>query len=49
MIRYYQTPWIVRARYPNLVWKIPSEDAIYLTFDDGPHPEITPWVLEELG
>lgn len=21
---------------------------IYLTFDDGPHPEITPWVLQQL-
>lgn len=25
-----------------------SEPAVYLTFDDGPHPEITPWVLEQL-
>lgn len=21
---------------------------VYLTFDDGPHPEITPWVLDQL-
>lgn len=23
-------------------------DTVYLTFDDGPHPEITPWVMAEL-
>jgi peptidoglycan/xylan/chitin deacetylase (PgdA/CDA1 family) len=25
-----------------------TEQAVYLTFDDGPHPEITPWVLDQL-
>ena len=31
------------------MWRIPSEEKIvYLTFDDGPHPTITPWVLNEL-
>jgi peptidoglycan/xylan/chitin deacetylase (PgdA/CDA1 family) len=25
-----------------------NEHAVYLTFDDGPHPQITPWVLEQL-
>jgi len=49
MIRYYKTPWIVRVRYPDMIWKIPSENSIYLTFDDGPHPEVTPWVLDELN
>lgn len=32
-------------------WKGPSSEAqpkVYLTFDDGPHPEITPWVLDQL-
>ena len=33
----------------SLTWKIPSRDkVIYLTFDDGPIPEITPWVVEKL-
>lgn len=27
----------------------PAENALYLSFDDGPHPEITPWVLEQLN
>ena len=25
-----------------------GEHAVYLTFDDGPHPQVTPWVLTEL-
>lgn len=33
-----------------MTFELPNEDrAIYVTFDDGPHPEITPWVLEELA
>lgn len=40
---------ILRAIYPGGVWKIPSNHKdIYLTFDDGPHPEITEFVLNEL-
>lgn len=27
---------------------MPSADTVYLTFDDGPHPEITPYVLDLL-
>lgn len=33
-----------------LTWKIPEqENEIFLTFDDGPHPTITPFVLDHLG
>ena len=36
--------------YPSLLWQMPKtvEKTIYLTFDDGPHPMITPLVLEIL-
>jgi peptidoglycan/xylan/chitin deacetylase (PgdA/CDA1 family) len=35
--------------YPGFEWTVPtSENKIFLTFDDGPHPEITPWVLAQL-
>ncbi len=35
--------------YPQRVWTIPSEEKIiYLTFDDGPHPDITAFVLDQL-
>jgi peptidoglycan/xylan/chitin deacetylase (PgdA/CDA1 family) len=38
-----------RVFYPSLLWKvIPPEKTIYLTFDDGPIPEVTPWVLSLL-
>ncbi|WP_303318683.1 polysaccharide deacetylase family protein [Flavivirga abyssicola] len=42
-------PVIVKKIFPNYIWDIPSIDnVIYLTFDDGPTPEITNWVLETL-
>lgn len=35
--------------YPDCVWDIPAQDdVLYLTFDDGPHPVATPFVLNEL-
>ena len=44
-----KTPFWLRAIYPNCTWKIPSKDkVIYISFDDGPHPEATPFVLEQL-
>ena len=50
MHKYFiKTPWIVKALFPSYVWSLPAEDnAVYITFDDGPHPSITPWVLEQL-
>lgn len=45
-----QTPFWLRLLYPHCTWKMPSkEKAIYLTFDDGPHPEATPFVLNQLA
>ena len=42
-------PKIAQSFAPGLTWHIPStEKVIYLTFDDGPTPEITPWVLDLL-
>lgn len=36
--------------FPNFIWQIPNaENKIYLTFDDGPIPEITEFVLDELN
>lgn len=44
------TPHYVQALFPGLTWKMPSgRNSIYLTFDDGPIPEVTPWVLETLA
>ena len=39
----------MRALYPNFTWRIPTQKKeIFLTFDDGPIPEVTEFVLEEL-
>jgi len=41
---------ILKKIYPKAVWKINTlEKSIYLTFDDGPVPELTYWVLNELN
>ena len=44
-----QPPIPYRMLFPETVWRIPmTEKAVYLTFDDGPIPEVTPWVLDVL-
>ena len=45
-----QIPKIFQHVYPELLWKVRvKSNIIYLTFDDGPHPEITPKVLNILA
>ncbi len=44
-----QTPKVFRAFFPGAIWRLPQkEKTVYLTFDDGPIPEVTPFVLELL-
>ena len=44
-----QPPQLIRQLDPRACWRMNvSERAIYLTFDDGPIPEVTPWVLDVL-
>ena len=44
-----QPPDIARKLYPSALWRMdPTEKKVYLTFDDGPIPEVTPWVLDLL-
>ena len=44
-----KTPSLLTAVYPECLWKVNTKEKIrYLTFDDGPIPEITPFVLDEL-
>jgi len=41
-----KTPDFVKTLFPQLIWHIPTtEKVLYLTFDDGPTPDITEWVL----
>ena len=45
-----KTPNVIQSLFPNYTWRIPTEEkVIYLTFDDGPIPEVTPWVLAQLA
>lgn len=45
-----KTPTFIQNIFPNFLWSKPEEDkTLYLTFDDGPIPEVTPWVLEQLA
>jgi len=47
---FVKPPKIVRLFYPNLVWKNQTATKkLWLTFDDGPHPDITPWILSVLN
>jgi peptidoglycan/xylan/chitin deacetylase (PgdA/CDA1 family) len=42
-------PALLRLFWPGLLWRMPAHDrTLYLTFDDGPTPELTPWVLDTL-
>lgn len=44
-----KTNWIIKKIFSNYVWDLPNtENKIYLTFDDGPTPEISEWILQEL-
>ena len=39
----------IRWFYPHATWRMdPNEHAVYLTFDDGPIPEATPFILKTL-
>jgi len=45
-----RTPWWLRRIYSSLIWRMPVgiQKVLYLTFDDGPHPVATPFVLDQL-
>ncbi len=46
----YTIPHLLRWIFPNYTWKVKTtKKVVYFTFDDGPHPEITLWVLEQLA
>ena len=45
----FRVPKIIRSLYPSeVLWDLDSQSSVYLTFDDGPHPVVTPWVLRQL-
>lgn len=49
MLNIYTVPLVFKTLFSKLVWNIPTEEKIiYLTFDDGPIPTITQYVLDVL-
>lgn len=45
-----KTRWFIKKLFPGFVWSLPyAGKTVYLTFDDGPTPEITDWVLNILS
>ncbi|MBC7381654.1 MAG: polysaccharide deacetylase family protein [Bacteroidia bacterium] len=46
----YTIPYFLQRLAKSYTWKVKTNDKkLYLTFDDGPHPLITPWVLNQLA
>lgn len=46
---FVRTPAILRWVFRSCIWsKNQAESSVYLSFDDGPHPAVTPFVLDEL-
>ncbi|MDR1671442.1 MAG: polysaccharide deacetylase family protein [Alistipes sp.] len=45
----FKPPKFLRELMPELVWDIPAGGDVFLTFDDGPTPGVTEWILDELA
>jgi peptidoglycan/xylan/chitin deacetylase (PgdA/CDA1 family) len=44
-----KTPKWIRKLFTGSIWEMPqTQNTLYLTFDDGPHPQVTSFVLDEL-
>ena len=49
---YIEPPKIVKRLFPDLIWSFSQQEVdgkVFITFDDGPTPEITPWFLDTLS
>ncbi len=45
----HRSPKLLHKLFPARIWGISvSDKSVFLTFDDGPNPEITPWILDFL-
>ena len=46
----HKVPHIVQSLFPHILWRIPNDrNTVFLSFDDGPHPEVTPLILDILA
>ena len=39
---------LLKWMFPNVIWSMEDREGIYLTFDDGPTPGVTEWILQTL-
>ena len=39
---------LLRWLFPNVIWSMDDKEGLYLTFDDGPTPGVTEWLLQTL-
>ena len=46
---YISPPNFIRRIFPSLIWTMPETDRVYLTFDDGPTPGVTEWIVDQLA
>ena len=45
-----KVPTLIQSLFPDIIWRIPNnEGKVFLTFDDGPDPEVTPKILDLLN
>ena len=47
-----KTPTVIQKLFPTFHWRVkpaPEQPTLYLTFDDGPLPELTPWIVDLLA
>jgi len=50
MSLWIKTNRFIKTVFPKYIWEIPNkEKKVFLTFDDGPIPEVTEWVLNQLN
>jgi len=49
-LNFFRTPFFLPQIYPSLIWRVATDQpVIYLTFDDGPVPGPTEFVVDELN
>ncbi len=49
MFYWIKTHFLIKKIFSGLIWDIKGDSkTVYLTFDDGPTPEITEWTLSQL-
>lgn len=43
-------PGMIQRKMSDYLWRVPTDEkTVFLTFDDGPTPEVTSWVLDQLA